>query len=758
MASRAHILGAAFAFLGLTCSGLAQAPLYDIGSVREIHLQFQEEDWSDLLDTLYLAGDDARLIGDLWIDGTHLPDVGVRYKGYSSYSPSRVKNPFNIKLDHVHPDQNYQGFEKLKLSNVIQDPSFLRETLSYEVARKYMPASRANYANVYVNDVLIGLYTNVEDVNKEFVDLHFGSRGNAFFKCNPATVDLSGENSNLSDSPGSDPEDYFPLYSMESDEGWEELLELIDVLNNDPSAIEELLNVDRALWMHAFNYALINFDSYVGYAQNYYLYKDDAERWNTIPWDLNMSFASFRLTDASLHWNGFSIAQAMTMDPLLHHSSVSVLPRPLMRNLFLNGMYRRMYLAHLRTIIEENFASMEYYARAEAMRAVIADHVVADTNKFYSDQDFLDNLDVTVVDLVDYPGIAELMDQRTAYLQSYPGYSGAPVIADVEHAPNTITVGGEITITATISGADTAFIAFRSREGDLFAHAAMRDDGIHDNGVVGDGVYGCTLTTLTNLLEFYIYAENDSAGAFSPQRAAYEYHTIMTRIAPGDLVINELMAFNEGYVVDEHGGADDWVELYNAAPYTISTSGLHLSDDPASPTKWELPAVTLAPGAYLIVWADEEVDQGDLHAALRLDASGESLLLAYDDTTIIDRVDYGVQYPISTYGRYPNGTGAFHKMFPTFNAANSLSEVEDLERHVLVYPNPTRSRLYLIVNAPGPLTVSAFGSDGRQIIAPRTYASNELITIDAIGLSPGRYTLSVSSAIGVSYQPFILIE
>ena len=50
-----------------------------------------------------------------------------------------------------------QGINKLKLSNVIQDPSFIREVLSYEIARKYMPASLANFANLYINDTLWGL-------------------------------------------------------------------------------------------------------------------------------------------------------------------------------------------------------------------------------------------------------------------------------------------------------------------------------------------------------------------------------------------------------------------------------------------------------------------------------------------------------------------------------------------------------------------------------------------------------------------------
>ena len=113
--------------------------------------------------------------------------------------------------------------------------------------------------------------------------------------------------------------DYMPYYAIKSDYGWESLYYLIDTLNNYYDSVEKVLNVDRSLWMHALNYTLINFDSYIGYAQNYYLYKDITEQFNPILWDLNMSFGSFRLTDVfSIYFNGFDIYQAQNMDPLLH--------------------------------------------------------------------------------------------------------------------------------------------------------------------------------------------------------------------------------------------------------------------------------------------------------------------------------------------------------------------------------------------------------------------------------------------------------
>ena len=172
--------------------------------------------------------------------------------------------------------------------------------------------------------ILIGLYSNVEAVNNEFLEKHFKGSDNVFVKGNPKTVDLYGENSNLSQSAGMDSLDYTSLYSMESIFGWRVLYDFIDTLNNEISEIEKVLNVDQTLWMHALNYTLINFDSYIGYAQNYYLYQDDAGRMNPILWDLNMSIGSFRLTDASTFYDGFTPEQAKRIDPLSHFKEYSV--------------------------------------------------------------------------------------------------------------------------------------------------------------------------------------------------------------------------------------------------------------------------------------------------------------------------------------------------------------------------------------------------------------------------------------------------
>ena len=90
--------------------------------------------------------------------------------------------------------------------------------------------------------------------------------------------------------------------------------------------------------------------------------------------------------------SGFDIPQAQNMDPLVHHNFISVAPRPLMTSLFQSERNRRMYLAHIRTIMEENFVNQEYYNRAESLKDMIYQDVLNDTNKFYSDDDFITNI------------------------------------------------------------------------------------------------------------------------------------------------------------------------------------------------------------------------------------------------------------------------------------------------------------------------------------------------------------------------------
>ena len=688
-----------FLFL-LQINLFSQSSFYAVDSIREIRIYFYDLDWDNQLDNAYIQANNDRILADIVIDGSSYDSVGVRYKGFSSVSVNRIKNPFNIKLDYIIDGQDHQGIDKLKLSNVYQDPSFVREVLTYEIASKYLPSAKANYANVYINDTLWGLYTNVQAVNKDFLNDNYGNKYNPFFKCNPQNLDISpgGENSNLSQNHGVDSLDYELYYDIKSDYGWEALYNLIDTLNNYYDSIEQVLNVDRTLWMHALNYTLINFDSYIGYAQNYYIYKDAARQFNPILWDLNMSFGSFRLTDASsIYFNGFDINQAQSMDPLLHHMQISVSPRPLLRNLFLNERYRKMYLAHIRTIVQENFLNQDYYSRGQYFHSLIDLSVQNDTNKFYSYNDFITNLNsqVTLV-TANCPGITQLMNARTAYLSTYTGFTGEPTISNISFSPQNFSLGDDIFITANIVDANNTFLKYRFGDNMAFKKVVMYDDGNHNDGVANDGIFGAKIVNSSNMIDYYLYADNDSSGVFSPVRAANEFYTIHSQLQAGDLVINELMSNNVTVVSDPSGKFEDWIEFYNPTNYPISTAGLFLTDTIDLLHKWELPNRLIPSQDYEIIWADEDGGQGDMHANFKLSNLGEQLILTNSDSLVIDSITYFSQVDDISFGRSPNGSGSFSMLAPTFKANNDFPiSVEQIFDEAMIYPNPFTEILYL---------------------------------------------------------------
>ena len=156
--------------IGLLTQTTTAQDFYDINTINVIEITFPQDNWDSMLDQLVSEGQEERLLGTAVINNIQFDSVGVRYKGNSSYTANQIKNPLNIKLDYIIKDQELDNYGTLKLANAFKDPSFVREVLSYEIARKYMPASQANFIKVYVNDTYLGLYTSVQDVDKYFAN------------------------------------------------------------------------------------------------------------------------------------------------------------------------------------------------------------------------------------------------------------------------------------------------------------------------------------------------------------------------------------------------------------------------------------------------------------------------------------------------------------------------------------------------------------------------------------------------------------
>ena len=112
-----------------------------------------------------------------------------------------------------------------------------------------------------------------------------------------------------------------------------------------------------------------------------------------------------------------------------------------------------------------------------------------------------------------------------------------------------------------------------------------------------------------------------------------------------DVLINEVMSSNAVTIQDGDGDFPDWIELFNRGTDQANLEMLALSDDPASPLKWQFPAVTMPPQSYLLVFASGKdkkdwvaewetvIDQGDACRFLSVDTIYNSnwILPAFDD-------------------------------------------------------------------------------------------------------------------------------
>ena len=745
--------------------------LYDINNITTVELTFSASNWDYLLDQLYAAGDEERLMATAIINGIQFDSVGVRYKGNSSYNSQNAKNPLNIKLDYMIDDQEYDNYGTLKLSNVYKDPSFVREVISYEIARNYMPASLSNYAKVTINGTYKGLYTSTQDVDKFFAQSHYGSKTNAFFK-GELTNDNPNSTSAVWSFNGILSSAYTSYFELESDEGWNELINFLDVFNNDADNMEEVLNVDRHLWMLAFDNLMVNLDAPINFAHNYYLYQDNAGRFNPILWDMNENFGVFSrlLTGSEL-----SISGMQQMNPYLNASSSYY---PIIKQVISNDRYKKIYVAHMKTIIKDYFTDGEFRARALELQDFIDTEVLNDPNKFYTYNNFISNVDASVSTSTggrpgpssSIVGLTQLMDARVTYLNSHSDFTPiAPTISNVGNFPSEITIGDNVTFTCDISSGDTVKFCYRYSVNDAFTKVDMHDDGTHGDASADDGVYGVTIAANSSYLEYYIYSENDHAASFLPEGAEYDVYKMNIT---GKLVLNEFMADNETSVMDKSGDYDDWIELYNITDNDIDLSGYYLSDKADELELWAFPDTTIPAKSYLIVWADKDEYAGELHANFKLSASGEAIYLCDASAEVIDEIVFGSQAPDISQGRYENGVGDWVFMSPSFSAGN-IYDQSAVDEDILMpsefklnpnYPNPFNpvTTLDFTLAESGEVSLKIYNASGRLVdsILDHRYCASGRHSYqwNALHLASGAYIAVLHSGIQRSTQKMILLK
>jgi spore coat protein CotH len=422
------------------------APFYD-DRVVTVRLVMDEDDWEYMQRN---AIEEQYARADLWYDGELIPAVAVRPKGNSSLmsaaSSDTARFSLKVDLNFFNSARNLDGVKKLNFNNGWSDPTFIRETLAYELfERMGIPTPRTSFVDLWVNDTHLGLYTMVEQVDKTFLDSHFDDNSGNLYKpevpaayLNWTEDDLSTEPTEQSDDdldvnlgggklreimealglweqqeefnfPGGMPPGAMPAGGMpftqqgnlleqmglktnENSPDHSALFRLLDVLNNEPDEtfpeeIEKVLDVDQVLRFLAVSAAIVHLDNYIGLGHNYYLYEVDG-KFTIIPWDLNMAFGTF-----SSGINRDGLINFYIDEP----TAGAVANYPLVSRLLSVPSYLETYHGYLEELIEGPFSEEAMNSRIDELAELIRPYVEADELKFYSTGSFERSLSEDIV-------------------------------------------------------------------------------------------------------------------------------------------------------------------------------------------------------------------------------------------------------------------------------------------------------------------------------------------------------------------------
>ena len=183
MSMRSCLVAATLAALCSAPLLRAQVPdLYDMNTVRDVYFTFSQPDYWTQLTNNYAP--EINIAANLTVDGRTYPNVGVRFRGNTSYTQLPVgsqKKSFNVELDWMVPGQDIHGYDHLNFNNGFHDPTFLREPLTYMVMRRHGVAPKANWIRLWINGQYWGIYINAQQPNKDMMKEWFRSNdGNRY--------------------------------------------------------------------------------------------------------------------------------------------------------------------------------------------------------------------------------------------------------------------------------------------------------------------------------------------------------------------------------------------------------------------------------------------------------------------------------------------------------------------------------------------------------------------------------------------------
>ena len=701
--------------------------VYDDSELAVIHITVDPEDLEWMYDNVESDSIHPATIQfqNAYLDET-IDSIGFRLRGNTSRNAA--KKSFKIDFNHFISGRDFYDVEKLNLNGEHNDPSIIRSKLCWDFYQNIgMASSRASHAVLYINEEYFGLYISIEHIDDRFLSKNFENDNGNLWKCIwPADLTYRGN----------DPEDYHPYYSEtrpydlktnEDQYDYSKLARLIRIIHNTPDSLDMVLNIKTTLQYFAMNILTGSWDDYRFLRNNFYLYHNpDNDLIHWIPYDYDNSFG---IDWFNIDWSN--------IDPY-EYAVIDGDGRPLTEYLFSQVRYRNLFSHFLEFYNEQLFDLDSMYQKLNYYVDFLYNAAQYDTYRTldygFSFNDFLNSYGSDFENAHVKQGILEFIASRKEALTNQIVFSGNdPIIYEGVIEDDVIFVGETVCIRTAIFGdIMNADFFYKHENEDEWSSATLTHQPITNSKHVEDHDRWIVELSFeqTGRYDWYIFTSNNSTYDKFP---IYDYKSfeVLDVVDNQTVWINELLAKNEAVNVDETGEYDDWIELWNYDQAEVDLANHYLTDKRDNLTKWQFPdsAAQIFPDEFMLIWCDEDQEDGGLHTNFKLSSGGEFLALVHPDgETIIDSISFPSQAEDISYGRILSSDFQYEwdYLSPTPGYSNTSLHISKTELLVnsfelnSIYPNPFNSNFKISLDIHddlGKFRVDLVSLTGRTILS-----------------------------------------
>lgn len=369
MRNRIWLLG----LLWICATGTNGQFLYDDQTVSKVYITLPEDTLKVILTDVY---SDVYRRADFVFEYKGrfdtLRDVGFRLRGNTSRTAK--KKSYRISFNEFKSGRSYDGVKKLNLNGQHNDPTLVREKLFYNIWNKMgMPVRRLSFVNLYINGRNYGLYTNAEEMDKDWLSRTFtNSKGN-LYKCTyPADLVYLGSNPADYKSVMSGNDRAYDLKTNTGADDYSDLIALTALLHNPgmpgwQDSMEHKVNLPILFKAYALEIMAGHWDNYAFNKNNYYLYHHPGDnRFWYISYDADNTFG--------VDWVNRDWA---TRD--VHNWFSQSEPRPLISRIRQIPQWNRAFAQIFDTVLSAYKDTTVLFRHIDSLRDLIAPFVIADT-------------------------------------------------------------------------------------------------------------------------------------------------------------------------------------------------------------------------------------------------------------------------------------------------------------------------------------------------------------------------------------------